>query len=197
MSSISVAIPFQYRSFQSANIFDVAVELGLPITLLRSNSDRYAPADPSLSWTLTPYGFFDGSASEEFVAGGLMYGGGLASNLNIPLGPLTLTVGNAVSFYQGETVKAYGYEFDNNVSQQILKNGVLLSWAPGRRDLVLDAGIVYSNFLNDAAVNDYWTPHAGLTLLFGPASGIRFGYAGDFADGFTSHGGNIELFVNH
>jgi len=191
------AIPFQYRSIQGAQIFDVAVELGLPITLVRSDSQRYAPAEPSFSWTLTPYGFVDGSGSEDFVAGGLMYGGGIASNLNIPLGPFTLTIGNAISFYEGDKVKAQGYEFDNNVSQQVLKNGLLLSWAPGRGNLVLDAGITYTNFLSDAALSDYWTPTAGVTLLFGPASGLRFAYAGDFGNGFTSHGGSIELFVNY
>jgi hypothetical protein len=139
----------------------------------------------------------DGSGSEDFVAGGLIYGGGLASNLNIPLGPFTLTIGNAISFYEGASIEASGYTFDNNVSQQVLKNGLLLSWAPARGNLILDAGITYSNFLSDAALNDYWTPTAGVTLLFGPASGLRFAYAGDFAEGFTSHGGSVELFVNY
>ena len=57
----------------------------------------------------------------------------------------------------------------------------------------VDAGVTYTSFLQDAAVDNYLTPTAGLGLRFGDAGAFRVGYTGDFADGYTSHGGTAQI----
>ena len=56
-------------------------------------------------------------------------------------------------------------------------------------------GLTYTNFMNPAAVPSYFTLSAGLDWRFGPGSGLRVGYRGDFASGYTSHGGDVSFYA--
>jgi len=105
-------------------------------------------------------------------------------------------MGNQISFLEGFPIDIGDYDFDTDLSQQILKNGidVAIDLGPGA---LLDVGITYTNFLEDAAVDNYWSPTAGISFRFSPDSGLRIAYQGDFGDGFQAHGGNVMLYLNY
>ncbi|HLL88382.1 MAG TPA: hypothetical protein VK324_03680, partial [Tepidisphaeraceae bacterium] len=126
------------------------------------------------------------------AAGGLMYGGSLTSSLAlVPGGGFAVTIANQVAAYEGIGIDIDDFRYDTDVSQQVLKNGVQLSYAFGRA--FVDGGVTYTNFLQDAAVDAYVTPTVGLGLTFADAGALRIGYSGDFADEFTSHGGTAQI----
>ena len=122
-----------------------------------------------------------------------MLGGQFTSSLAYRVAPWTFILGNQFGFYEGIPVDISSYEWQTDTHQQILKNGVQVVRELGPGAFV-DAGIVYTNFLQDAAVQDYWSPLAGIGIRLGEASGLRIGYRGDFGDDFTSNGGEIDLF---
>ena len=61
----------------------------------------------------------------------------------------------------------------------------------------VDASVAYTNFLQDAAVDGYWTPSVGFGFKFNDASGLRIAYEGDFANNYTSNGGTIQLYFGY
>jgi hypothetical protein len=74
-----------------------------------------------------------------------------------------------------------------------MKHGVKLTQGLG--PLSIDFGLTYTDFLRDAAVDNYLSPTLGVTLGAGSV-GVRFAYQGDMADGFTSHGGMVVVYLN-
>jgi hypothetical protein len=187
---LSFSIPLNWRQIESANVFDLGLELGLPIGLIPRRQGR------GLGWQVTPFGFGAASASVDYAAGGLLVGGGMSSHLSYQTGQFIFTMGNQVGLYEGTPVSLDEYRFDNDVSQVILKNGGKATWRPNEKGaLLLEAGLTYTNLLRDAAVNNYWTPFVGIGLgkAADPDSGLRVGYAGDFGSGYTSHGGYVQM----
>ena len=80
-------------------------------------------------------------------------------------------------------------------AQLITRNGVKQTLRLGASGFI-DGGASYTSFLTGgAAVDGYLSPVAGIGLRFGNsnASALRGGYHGDFADGYTAHGGSLLL----
>jgi hypothetical protein len=189
--ALSLALPVEYRNYQGSEVVSAGLELGVPVTLVNTHGG-------GLGWQITPFGFGAGSGSVDLASGGVLYGGGVTNLLSLQLGPFTVAMANQFSYYHGTPVSWGDYRFETDVDQPILKNGGKIAWAP-EEGLSIDAGITYTNFLDEAAVDHYWSPTAGVTLRFGKdhASGLRVGYAGDFGPGYTSHGGNVVLYFNY
>jgi hypothetical protein len=108
---------------------------------------------------------------------------------------LRFTMANQISFFEGFPIDVGEYDFETDLSQQVLKNGLKLTYAVNR-DFLLDAGLTYTNFLSDAAVENYLTPSAGMVFRFGETGGLRVAYRGDFGDGYAAHGGGVMLFFD-
>jgi hypothetical protein len=165
------------RQIEDANIFNIGLELGLPITFL-------APEDGhKLLWQVTPFAVGGVGGSVDLIGGGVIVGGGLASALAYQFGPVILSMGNEIVIFKGMPVGWGDYEFDPGISQQILKNGLKLTLPLGRH-FYADAGIVHTKFLQDAAVDSYVTPSAGIGWLSGGVVNLRAGVAADLGDGW-------------
>lgn len=189
---IALGSTFTYREIENADIFHFGSHIGLPIILI-------GPEPKGLVWQVTPAFQAGASGSEDLAAGGTILGGSISSSLRIPLGNrLTISIGNQYSFYEGYGLNLFGYEWDTDASQQIVKNGVRVSYM-FVQGLVADAGITHTGFLEDAAVDSYLTPSVGLGIYFSAkqTSGVRVAYRGDFGDGYDSHGGTAQLFFNY
>lgn len=184
--SLSLASPFAWRQVDGADVFHVGGEVALPITLVPGAGERY------VRWTVTPAFITGGGGSYDLAAGGLMYGGSVTSSLTLsPGGGLAVTLANQLAAYEGIGIDIEEFKYDTDVSQQVLKNGVQVSYAFGRA--FVDAGVTYTNFLRDAAVDGWITPTAGVGLRFGDAGALRLGYSGDFGDGFSTNGGTAQV----
>lgn len=174
--SLLATLPIGYRDTYGAKTYVVAAGLGMPITL----SDN----DPN--WTLSPWGLIGVADGSDLAQGGIQYGVGATHVLRFPIGgPFYLGMANQIGYFTGEP---FGYsdafEFEQNVSQFILKNGFELEARLSER-FDIYASIIYSNFLKDAFVDNYLTPEAGVRFKgdhFG-ASLALFGDTGQHYDG--------------
>ena len=188
---VALSTPFTYRQVEGAEVFNIGFEAAVPIVLTAPTRGA------GVTWQVTP-SFLSGAAgSVDFAAGGTFLGCGVTNSLAVPLGHYaSLTMGNGIYFFEGYPIHIGDYEWDTDLSQQVVKNGIKLTHALGRGGFI-DASITHTAFLQEAAVDMYLTPGAGIGLRFGPTSGIRVAYQGDWGDGFTSHGGNVTLFFNY
>jgi hypothetical protein len=75
-----------------------------------------------------------------------------------------------------------------------MKHGAKLTQALG--PVSIDLGVTYTDFLEDAAVDNYISPSLGIVGGFG-SMGVRVAYQGDFADGYDSHGGSVMIYFNY
>ena len=188
---LSLSSPFTYRKVEDAEVFLGGFEAALPVVVTAPRTGRGA------TWQLTP-SFLSGAAgSLDLAAGGTFLGGGVTSSIAVPFGEsATITVGNGIYFFEGYPIDVGEYEFDTELSQQIVKNGVKFTQALGR-SFFADASLTHTAFLQDAALDSYLTPGAAIGVRFNPTSGLRLAYQGDHGDGFTSHGGTVSLFFNY
>ena len=186
--ALTWANAFRYRDIEGAAIYQYGSTLALPIALAPGN-------DGGLSWRITPafVGGFGGSW--DLAAGGSRVGGQITNSISIHAGGWTVTVGNQIGFYEGVPIDISDFRFETETSQVIVKNGLQVV-----RDLgngaFFDIGLAYTNLLDDAFVEDYLSPTAGIGFRLG-GSVLRLGYQGDIADEFTAHAANASLIFSY
>lgn len=186
---LSFASPFMYREVGDAKVYMGGLEVGLPIVLFKPLVGR-GPL-----WQVTPHVVGAAAGSTDLAAGGLFFGYGGTSSLAIPLGKIAaLTIGNGIYMYEGYPLSFGDYQFDTDLSQQVMKHGAKLTQALG--PVSIDVGVTYTDFLQDSAVDHYWSPSIGLVGGLGTL-GIRLAYQGDFAEGYESHGGSVMVYLNY
>jgi hypothetical protein len=186
---LSFPVLLNYRDVEGAGVYQVGGAVALPVLLL--------PPSSGTSWQVTPAILGGASGSVDLAAGGTFVGGSLTSSISMHFfsHALRFTMANQISFFEGFPIDVGEFDFETDLSQQVLKNGLKVTYSVNRAFLV-DAGLTYTNFLSDAAVENYLTPSAGVLLRMGENSGIRLGYRGDFGDDYTAHGGGVTLFVH-
>ncbi len=182
--------PFTYRNVQGADVYNLGEEISLPLLLVQPRGRVNA------SWLLTPTFFAGAAGSVDLASGGTFLGGGLTSSFSFSAGGFLFTIADQADYFRGFPIHIGQYKFKTNLDQEMLKNGGKISKFFGN-NLFIDAGLTYSNFLERAAVKEFWSPEAGLGFRFGPNSGCRIGYAGDFGHDFIVHGGEIQFYLNY
>jgi hypothetical protein len=190
--SVALSIDFSgnVREVSGARSLTVAATTwGLPIDVYKS------PLLDGFDWKLTPYVFGDLTGSKNLLQGGGVYGIGGVSSLTYRTGPFDFILGNQISYNSGINFTIDGIHYGNShLNSGILKNGLQVVWSPGENFFV-DGGIAYTNFLQDAAVKNYWTPSVGVGWHFNEATTLRVGLHGDYANGYGATGGDISLSV--
>ncbi len=184
---LNIDIPLSYVQVESADIFGFGMGIGVPIKVIPRTKES------PWSWQLAPFGGANASASKDFLAGGLVANGGLNSLVAYDFGKVTLSMGNHFSLHEGVPLTVDGYTFDPGVSQQILKNGLKLD-IPFKRRWIVDFYAVHTKFLNDAALDQYYTVggELGYRMLGKPGAGkkkngyIKFGVYADIGKDYTS-----------
>lgn len=136
---LSLASPFTYRDVEGAQIFHGGFEAAVPILLTAPQFGR------GLTWQLTPAFLAGASGSEDLAAGGTFLGGGITSCLVVPFGQSTaITIGNGIYFFEGFPIHVGEYEFDTDLSQQVLKNGIKLTQSLAGGGAFVDVGVTYT-----------------------------------------------------
>jgi len=175
---------FRYREVEGAAIYNYGTTIGLPIAIVPGNEGGF-------SWRITPafVGGFGGSW--DLAAGGILIGGQFTNSMSIHAGGWTVTMGNQIGFYNGVPVSFPDFQFETDVDQTIVKNGVQIARDLGASAFI-DAGVTYTNFLENAFVDSYISPDVGIGCRLGSGV-VRVGYHGDIADDFMTHGANLSL----
>jgi hypothetical protein len=189
---LSISLPFEYRNTRGVATYIGGINLALPITIIDGHKG-------DISWAVTPWGLITGiGASVKLAQGGYLFGGGVTSNFNKKWGDLTLTLGDQIAYNAGFPI-AYSseFEFEQNISQFILKNGVKTSYDFSKKCFV-DAGVTYTNFLNGAYTDNYFTFTTGVGFRIGTAGEFRVGYVGDadFSNQYYTYGGEVALYFS-
>ena len=192
VAALSIGFDSQYNQIGGANSFTIAgLDIGVPITIARS------PTLDGFTWKATPFGNGFATISPDTLSGGGVYGGGAASSLSYVTGPWAFTLGNQIGYFTGVNLGVEGRVYGNrNLEQWVLKNGLNAVYSPDQH-FFIDGGLTYTNFLKKAGVPDYLSPTAGVGWRFNAATQIRIGARGDFANGYTSFGGEVSFNVSY
>jgi len=186
---LAFSIVGQYRDYRSAELYDIGIELGVPIRLER-------PVDgENLYWGVTPVLQVGAGVSPDFAAGGLFMGGGLVNSVALQLGIIELGMGNELIYYGGIPLNDIsGYDFDTKLSQLMMKNGLRVAIRPISL-LYAEAGLSITNFLLDySALNYYATPFIGGGIRLGRFVELRASYEVDLGENdYRGHRGRMEL----
>ncbi|HYF15785.1 MAG TPA: hypothetical protein VD971_12015 [Phycisphaerales bacterium] len=179
---LSLSGAFSYNTVEDADVFHGYGVLGVPVRVVLPD------ADTQFTWQLTPFFAAGGSGSEDIGAGGLIFGGGGASYLAWHVSDRwTLALANQIAFFEGETLEFDDFEIDPGVSQSILKNGIKAT-ARLTESMFAFGGLSYTNMLEDAAVDGWATPAAGVGWSSKAGSTFSAGVQGDFGDDYNAFG---------
>ncbi len=177
--SIALLFPINYTVIEGADILNIQGSLAVPVRVI-------SPSDDSpLGLTLTPFGTLAGSGSVDLVSGGLIGGGGLLGTVSLDFTQVRVSFSSQLSIHEGITMRYENFKFDPGVSQQIWKNGLKTTLNVGE-NFYLYGTVTYTQFLQNAAVDTYWTPGAGFGFRSPNGSSLTLGYSGDFGGGYRS-----------
>jgi hypothetical protein len=186
--AISLDLGGNYREVAGTRSYNiVSTTWGLPMKVYK------APLLEGFDWTLTPYVFGNAAFSKQLLDGGGVYGVGGVSSLAYHTGNFTFILGNQISYNAGLNIDINSVRYGNTkLSTSILKNGLQVEWSPNEQ-FFADGGIAYTNFLQDAAVKNYWSPSMGIGWQFTPSATIRAGLFGNYANGYTATGCEVSF----
>src|SRR5688572_23455315 len=176
-----------YRNLDDSETITLTGIAGLPIRISPELDD-----DQPFFWQITPSVHIGGGGSPDQLAGGLILGGGATNLIGLKFGDFFLSSGQHLAGYDGQPIDVAGYEFETEVNQVVFKGSIALTYGGIGQSAYFQGGIIYTDFLKDAGVDNYLTPFAGLGLKLGRGV-VRLGYSADLADDFTIHRGEVEL----
>ncbi len=185
---LSLSVPGGVRTIEGSQTFYLGAQLGLPIRLTPATT-----TDQPFMWQLSPYVTAAVGGSQDQLAGGVILGGGIVNLIGIKLGDFTLTSGQQVVGYGGTPIDVGDYRFETDVAQTLVRGSLHATYGGIGQSAYLTGGVAYTKFLDDAAVDSYFSPLAGVGLKFGSGNVFRIGYRGDIGDGFDMHRGELEL----
>lgn len=177
---LEFALPLNYTVIEGADQFRVGGQLGVAMLLKKRGKDQ-----PWL-WQVTPHGGALVSGSLDLLAGGVLMSGGVTSYLSYRWHEWEFSMGNHVSLHEGLAVTVDDYEFDPDVSQQILKNGLKVGRSLGKR-WYAEGYLIDTEFLQDAFISRYLTAGVGVGYRGPERKGyVMVGLYGNFGDEYTS-----------
>lgn len=182
---LEVSLPLNYTSIEGADQFRVGGQMAVAMLLKKRGKDQ-----PWL-WQVTPHAGALVAGSLDMLAGGVLMSGGATSYLSYRWNRWEFSMGNHASFHEGLSVTVDDYEFDPDVSQQILKNGLKVGRSLGQR-WYAEGYVIDTEFLQDAFISRYLTVGAGVGYRGPNRKGyVMIGLYGNFGDDYSS--GNLQF----
>jgi hypothetical protein len=178
----------QYMDTEGTALYGGGSDLGLGIRpFVRDEESNFG-------WQITPFIGLHGLGTYDGATGGLLNQFGVTSRLEfqLPRGIL-LIVANQFSHFDSLKFKIEDVEIDPGVEQNVLKNGLMLDvpvWTA--KSLYANGFLVDTRFLQDAAVDNYQTLGAGLSLR-GDRMSLNGYVSRDFAGDYSSWNAGVGL----
>jgi hypothetical protein len=178
----------QYMDTEGTAIYGGGSDLGLGIRPFVRDEQNY------FGWQITPFVGLQGVGTYDGAAGGLLNQFGITSRLEfqLPRGIL-LIVANQFSHFNSLKFKIEDVEIDPGVEQDVLKNGLMVDvpvWTA--KSLYANGFFVDTRFLQEAAVDNYQTLGAGLSLR-GDRMSLNGYVSRDFASDYSSWNAGVGL----
>ncbi len=183
---LELPVHADYVDIEGTEIFGGGAYIAMPVQFLRMDAER------AVGYRLTPVGGAQSRASFDAVSGAIVCYGGLVSSLDVRVAPsLIVSIINQATYHQGLPLQLQDFEFESDIEQVIVKNGVRLLTRLGR-PLYLSGYYVNTRFLNDAAIDSYHTLGAGLEGRLGERQSLALVLESDIADGYNSGALRLE-----
>ena len=180
--SFAGSLSANYLEMDGAQVFGAGLTLAVPVKIL-----EITPAS-DWNWRLSPHVGFSARGSYDLAAAGAIVSGGFTSALEYRAGKdWLLSLANQITYHESLSIPLPShYEFDIEVRQYILKNGLRATYRILPK-LHVSAFVIETNFLRDAAIGDYTTLGGALTWSF--TDTIALGVAGnyDFGKDYNSY----------
>lgn len=170
-----------YMTIEDTAVYGLNQSIALPIRFMQMNKiDR-------LNWRLTPTAGANIRVSPDALSGAALWNAGLVNALDYRINrKLILCLMNQISMYESIPVSYDGYSFDGEISQVITKNG-LRAVTPLTKRLVGDVFVFHTQFLEDAAVENFLTLGASLSLRATKKFNLTLGGNYDTGEDFNSY----------
>ncbi len=143
-------IPLEYVQIANTGLFETGLTLDLPVKMIIPKPDQ------PFSWDMTPAVAVAAAGSREIIGAGA-----LTNTFAYRFPAFTLTYGNYISTFEGDTLSDDDEQFPIGVDQRILKNGLKVT-IPFGKGWVVELYGIYTEFLRTAPVSSYVT--AGFEL---------------------------------
>lgn len=187
-ASIAFSSYINYTQLEDADVFHGGFAVDLPIRIIQPDIGT----DSGFWLTLIPGTSFNASGSYDLAAGGILWSGGATLATGVDFGRLRFAGAAQYTVHRSVNIEYDDYEFDPGVEQEILKLGAKVSYIIAE-PLVLETGVTWTDFLQDAAVDNYLTPHAGVALVFSNGAALRLSGKADLADNFDRYAGELAF----
>jgi hypothetical protein len=179
----------QYMDSEGSAIYGGGGDLGLGIRpVVRDASSKFG-------WQITPFVGLHAVGTYDGAIAGLLDQFGVSNRLEFTLGHgVILAVASQYSSFDSLEIKIEDVEIDPELSQQVVKNGVLVDFPLGSGGKLFGNGFaVDTRFLDDAAIDNYQTLGGGLTLR-GKSTSLNAYISRDFASDYSSWNAGVGLY---
>jgi hypothetical protein len=178
----------QYMDTEGTAIYGAGSDLGLGIRpFVRDEESNFG-------WQITPFIGLHGVGSYDGATGGLLNQFGITSRLEFQLPHnILLVIANQFSHFNSLKFKIEDVEIDPQIEQDVLKNGIMVDfplWS--EKSLYANGFFVDTRFLQDAAIDNYQTVGAGLSLR-GDHMSLNGYISRDFARDYSSWNAGLGL----
>ena len=112
-------MPLSYADLDGSKSYAGQLGLGLKVPLTQSDNFK---------WDIVPGGRVGAIGSKDMISGGVLYSGSLTSNMQVPMGPVTLSMTNMGAYIRDFSVKVSDYEVEYDLENWVFKNGAQLRW---------------------------------------------------------------------
>ncbi len=175
------SIPINYTEIEDTVIFGAGASLGLKVRLSRFSENS------RLSWSVTPFGSIVARGSYDAATGGLLAQFGATHAIDYKINRfLVISMANQFSHFESIAITVADVRFDQDLSQQLVKNGLKLTAALTRR-IVVEGFVADTRFLQDVAVDDFQSGGLGISFPFLFGGSLSLGGNIDYADNFTAY----------
>ncbi|MEQ9096815.1 MAG: hypothetical protein RIE32_11190 [Phycisphaerales bacterium] len=177
---VAASFPISYYDVEGADVFTAGAHLDVPIRLIQQEDGK------GFTFQIAPGALIAGSGSYEMVSGGLFWGVGGTALASYEVGDWLFSGAASYTHFDSISLELSEFEFDPALTQDYVRVGGKASYHIGDNAYVF-AGGSYSDFLDDAAVDNYYSPTAGFGFRTGGGFNVRLAYEGDFGDDYEAH----------
>ena len=178
--ALAGSVPMTYMTLESAKVYGLGFNLALPYRA------RVMTKEKPLNWRVTPVVGFNVRASADLASGAALFTYGAINSIDYRINKKwILCMVNQLTGYQSLTVSYGDYDFDPNIDQLILKNGFRAVTKVSKR-WILDGYFIDTRFLQDAAVEQFWTLGVSGQFKLTKNRNIQVGFNYDFGEDFSA-----------
>ena len=177
---IAASFPISYYDVEGADVFTAAAHLDIPIRLIQQDDGK------GFTLQIAPGALIAGSGSYEMVSGGLFWGVGGTALASYETEDWLFSGAVSYTHFDSISLEISEFEFDPALTQDFVRVGGKASYFLGDNAYVF-GGASYSDFLDDASVDNYWSPTLGIGARTGGGFNVRLAYEGDFGDDYEAH----------